>query len=170
MTPNSVAAWNDRAGRRPAQEPVVRAVPCLLACLITTGWAPAVAGAESALAPMQVSARVLPHVRLEQVEPVTTTVTLTAADVANGYVDVVQRYTLRTNAPERVRLRFQPRAAYARSVTIEGVGATVHLHDEPVEWSPAPDRDLSFALRLWLAPGLQPGDYPSPVQVVAVVD
>ena len=115
----------------------MRTVACLLAGLIATGVAPATALAESASARMQVSARVLPHVRL---------------------------------APERVRLRFQPRAAYARSITIEGFGAAVLLRDEPVELSLAPARDLSFTLRLWLAPGFEPGDYPSPVQVFAVVD
>jgi hypothetical protein len=148
----------------------VRTVACLLAGLIATGVAPATALAESASARMQVSARVLPHVRLEPVDHPTTSLTLTAADVANGYVDVAHRYTLRTNAPERVRLRFQPRAAYARSITIEGFGAAVLLRDEPVELSLAPARDLSFTLRLWLAPGFEPGDYPSPVQVFAVVD
>jgi hypothetical protein len=157
-------------GGRFAGEPLVRTVTCLLACLITTGLASAVAGAESASARMQASARVLPHVRLEPVQPVPVTVTLTAADVANGYVEVAHRYTLRSNVPDRVRLRFEPRAAYARSVTIEGFGAAVPLLDEPVELSPAPHRDLTFALRLWLVPGLQPGNYPAPVQVVAVVD
>jgi hypothetical protein len=153
-----------------AKEPGVRTVPCLLACLITIGLSPAVAGAESASARIQVSARVVPHVRLEPVEPIASTITLTAADLEKGYVELAQRYILRTNAPERVRLRFQPRAAYARSVTIEGFGAAVPLRDEPVELSPAPARELAFALRLWLVPGLEPGAYPSPVQVVAVVD
>ena len=148
----------------------MRPFPRLLACLIASGMPWCVGAADSAAAQLQVSARVLPHVRLEPVTPAATTVTVTAADVSNGYVDVAHRYTVRTNAPERVRLRFHPRAAYAQSVTIEGLGGAVPLRDEPVELSPAPGPQLSFSLRLRLAPGFAPGDYPTPVQVVAVVD
>ena len=148
----------------------MRPVLCLLACLIASGTPWAVSAADSATAQVQVSARVVPHVRLEPLTPDSAIVTVTAADVENGYLDVAHRYTVRTNAEERVRLRFQPRAAYARSVTIEGFGGAVPLRDEPVELSPPPGRQLCFALRLRLPPGFAPGDYPSPVQVVALVD
>ena len=148
----------------------MRPVLCLLACLIASGIPWAVSATDSAPAQLQVSARVVPHVRLEPLAPHSATVTVTAADVENGYLDVAHRYTVRTNAPERVRLRFQPRAAYAQSVTIQGFGGAVPLRDEPVELSPPPGRQLSFALRLRLPPGFAPGDYPSPVQVVALVD
>jgi len=113
---------------------------------------------------------VLPHVRLDPLTPATPTVTVTAADVERGYVDIAHRYALRTNAAGRVRLRFLPLAAYAQSVTIEGFGAPVPLHDEPVELAPAPGREVAFDVRLRLAPGLEAGDYPAPVRVVAVVD
>lgn len=148
----------------------MRPVLRLLACLIASGMPWAVSATDSATAQLQVSARVVPHVRLEPLAPDSATVTVTAADVANGYLDVAHRYTVRTNAPERVRLRFQPRAAYAQSVTIRGFGGAVPLRDEPVELSPPPGRELSFALHLRLPPGFAPGDYPSPVQVVALVD
>ena len=147
----------------------MRTVRCVVACL-AGGLPSSLAGAEPVTARMSVSAQVLPHVSLEPVAPVTTFVTVTAADVENGYVDVAHHYTLRTNAPGRVRLRLQPQAAYAEEITVEGFGATVQLQGEAVELSPAPGRDIAFALRLWLLPGLAPGDYPAAVHVVALVD
>ena len=148
----------------------MRTVPYLMACLLAS-WLPSAAAAESAnMAQMQVSARVLSHVRLEPVGPVATSVTVTPADLEQGYVDVAHRYTVRTNAPERVRLRFQPQATCARSITIEGFGGAVPLRDEPVELSPRPGRELAFTVRLWLPAGVAPGECPWPVQVVAVVD
>lgn len=147
----------------------MRRVSSLLACLIATALPLADAAAGSVTAPLQVSVRVLPHVRLDPLAPVSTRLAVTAADVRRGYVDVVHRYALRTNAPDRVRLQFRPLASYAR-ITIEGLGPSVPLADEPVELSPSPGRDVAFQVRLWLGPDLEPGDYPAPVQVLAVVD
>jgi hypothetical protein len=146
----------------------VRRVSSLLACLIATAL-PLAGAAESFTAPLQVSVRVLPHVRLDPLAPVPTRLTVTAADVRRGYLDLVHRYALRTNAPDRVRLQFRPLASYAR-VTIEGLGSSVSLADEPVELSPLPGRDVAVQMRLWLEPDLEPGDYPAPVQDLAVVD
>ena len=149
----------------------MRTVPYLMAWMLASWLHPAAAAESATTAQMPVAARVLPHVRLEPVDPVaTTTVTVTPADLARGYVDVAHRYTVRTNAPERVRLRFQPQATCARSITIEGFGGAVPLRDESVELSPRPGRELSFTVRLWLPAGVAPGECPSPVQVVAVVD
>ena len=147
----------------------MRGVPSLLACLIATALPLGGAGAESVTAPLQVSARVLPHIRLDPLAPVSARLTVTASDVRRGYVDVAHRYALRTNAPDRVRLQVRPLARYAR-VSIEGLGSSVPLADEPVELSPLPGRDVAFEVRLWLDPDLEPGDYPAPVQVLAVVD
>jgi hypothetical protein len=163
-----MAAHGDRAS--PVEEREVRSLPCLLVWVIATALPMAATRADSVTARLQVSAQVLPHVRLEPLTPAVTSVRVTALDLQNGYVDVAQRYALRTNAPDRVRLQFLPRAQYARAVTIEGFGAAVQMQDEPVELSPVAGRDVAFEVRLWLAPGLEPGDYPAPIQVVAVVD
>jgi hypothetical protein len=165
----AVAAPVRRDYRRNEEVHHVRGVPSLLACLIATALPLAGAGAESVTAPLQVSARVLPHVRLDPLAPVSTRLTVTASDVRRGYVDVAHRYALRTNARDRVRLQFRPLASYAR-VTIEGLGSSVPLADEPVEVYPLPGREVAFQVRLWLGPDLGPGDYPAPVQVLAVVD
>jgi hypothetical protein len=154
----------------PVEEREVRGLPWLLVWVIATALSMAAARAESVTARLQVSARVLPHVRLETLAPAVTSVRVTARDLQNGYVDVAHRYALRTNAPDRVRLQFRPRAKYARAVTIEGFGAAVRMQDEPVELSPVAGRDVAFEVRLWLVLGLEPGDYPAPIQVVAVVD
>lgn len=149
----------------------MKAVRCCCACLVALGLLPSLAsGAESATARMSVSALVLPHARLETLAPATPTLTVTEADVANGYVRVAHRYTVRTNAPGRVRLRFEPRAAYAEAMTVEGFGAEVSLNDEAVELSPAPGGKVAFSVRLRLAPGFTPGEYPLPVHVLAIVD
>lgn len=163
-----MAAHGDRAS--PVEEREVRCLPCLLVWVIATALPMAAGRADSVTAGLQVSARVLPHVRLEPLAPAVTSVRVTALDLQNGYVDVAHRYALRTNAPDRVRLQFRPRAQYARAVTIEGFGADVQMQDEPVELSPVADGDVAFEVRLWLVPGLEPGEYPAPIQVVAVVD
>jgi hypothetical protein len=139
----------------------------LLACLLA-GLPFGSQGADVALARFAVSARVDAHVRLAPVDS-DGALTLTSADLDRGYLDVTRRYALRTNAPDRVRLQVHPRVGYTTAVDIAGVGRTVRLHETSVELWPATGHDLEFVFRLWLAPGLAPGQYPLPVHVAAVV-
>ncbi|HEX6571268.1 MAG TPA: hypothetical protein VF055_04535 [Steroidobacteraceae bacterium] len=121
-----------------------------------------------ALARLAVAARVEAHVRLAPVES-DGALTITDADLDRGYLDVTRRYALRTNAPDRVRLQVHPRVGYTTAVDIAGVGPTVRLQETSVELWPAAGRHVEFVFRLWLAPGLAPGQYPLPVHVAAVV-
>ena len=117
---------------------------------------------------LAVSATVPAHARLESHE---TPVRITPADVARGYVDVSRRYALRTNAPGRVLLQFQPRVGYAQAVDIAGLGPTLRMLDTALEVpSPVPvTRELQLSFRLWLDRGLRPGEYPWPLRVGAAV-
>ena len=121
-----------------------------------------------ALARLAVSARVDAHARLAPVES-DGPLTITSADLGRGYLDVTRRYALRTNAPGRVLIQVHPRTGYTTAVDIAGVGPTIRLHENGVELRPPTGRDVEFVFRLWLAPGLTPGQYPLPVHVAAVV-
>jgi hypothetical protein len=137
----------------------------LLACLL--GFPPGSHGADVA-AQIAVSARVLPHVRLEA--PATPNpVNVTQADLARGYVEVARHYRLSTNAPDRVLLQFNPRLGLAEAVDVEGFGPTLRLEDATLEVAPATAGDFELRFRLWLAPGVVPGDYPLPWQLAAVL-
>jgi hypothetical protein len=115
---------------------------------------------------LQVSATVLAHARLESDEA---PVRITAADVARGYVDVARRYGLRTNAPGRVVLQFQPRTGYTQAIDVDGFGPPLSITDAGLEVAPQPTREIHLSFRLWVPHDLPPGEYPWPVHVAAVV-
>jgi hypothetical protein len=123
-----------------------------------TGWT------EMASANLQVSARVLPHARLQaDASPVS----VTAADVRRGYLDVSRHYQLKTNAPDRVVLQLDPRVGLTDSIEIDGFQAPLRMTDASLEITQPFAREFTVNYRLWLSAGAMPGEYALPVQVAA---
>jgi hypothetical protein len=124
------------------------------------------ARAEMASANLQVSVRVLPHAKLQaDVSPVS----VTAADVQRGYLDVSRKYQLRTNAPDRVVLQLNPRVGLTDSIDIEGLRALLHMQDSSLEITQPLAREFTLNYRLWLSAGANPGLYALPVQLAAII-
>jgi hypothetical protein len=124
------------------------------------------AQAETAAANLRVSARVLPHARLQADE---SPVSITAADVQRGYLDVSRRYRLQTNAPDQVVLQLNPRVGLADSIDIDGFQAPLRMTDSSLEIAQPFARDFTVSFRLWLGAAAMPGEYPLPVQVAALL-
>jgi hypothetical protein len=123
------------------------------------------ARAEMASANLQVSVRVLPHAKLQaDVSPVS----VTAADVQRGYLDVSRKYQLQTNAPDRVVLQLNPRVGLTDSIDIEGLRALLHMQDSSLEITQPLAREFTLNYRLWLSAGANPGLYALPVQLAAI--
>ncbi len=124
------------------------------------------ARAETASANLQVSVQVLPHARLQaDASPVS----ITAADVQRGYLEVSRRYQLRTNAPDRVVLQLNPRVGLTDSIDIDGFQAPLRLTDSSLEIAQPSAREFTLNYRLWLSADAMPGEYKIPVQVAAIV-
>ena len=151
--------------RRPVRVDDVRIVVWWVLCLLI-GFPVVSRGDGVPGTRLAVSATVLAHARLESNE---TPVQVTPADVARGYVDVSRRFAVLTNAPGRVLLQFQPRVGYAHAVDIAGLGPTLRMLDTVLEVPSPATRELQLSFRLWLDRGLQPGEYPWPFHVGAVV-
>jgi len=124
------------------------------------------ARAETVSANLQVSVQVLPHAQLQtDAAPVS----ITAADVQRGYLDVSRHYQLKTNAPDRVTLQLNPRIGLTDSIDIQGLQAPVSMGDMSIETMQPLAREFTLNYRLWLSAGALPGDYALPVQVVALL-
>jgi len=124
------------------------------------------ARAETASANLQVSVQVLPHAQLKaDASPVS----VTAADVQRGYLDVARRYQLKTNAPDRVVLQLNPRVGLTDSIDIQGLQAPLRMGDTSLEITQPLAREFTLNYRLWLTAGALPGDYTLPVQVAALL-
>ena len=126
------------------------------------------AHADIATATLAVSAQVLPHAALTSTDTADSAITIKAADLARGYVDVTRHYELRTNSPERVSLAVQPRLGFASAVDIAGLGSAVRLVDTTVELAAPSRQDFDLTFRVWLPHGLEAGDYRLPWHVAAV--
>jgi hypothetical protein len=124
------------------------------------------AQAESTSATLQVSAVVVPHVRLQQ-DPAP--VEITAADIQRGYRDVARHYTMVTNEPGRVLLQLNPRLGLTDGVDIAGLRAPLQMTDSSLEVGQSFAREFTLTYRLWLNSAAQPGSYQLPVQVAAVL-
>lgn len=124
------------------------------------------ARADSAVASLQVSARVLPHARLDGDA---SGVSLTSTDVQRGYVDVARHYRLQTNSPERVVLQLNPRVGLTDAIDVAGLRAPLRMNGESVEVTQPLAREFTLRYRLWLNSAAVPGHYPLPVQVAALV-
>ena len=123
--------------------------------------------ADGTTARMQVSAVVLPHARIVRLD--NPTVAVTRADTERGYVDVVRRYEVRSNAPDRLLLQFHPRLGMTQAVDILAFGGAVRMQDTTVEFAEPVRGVFEVAYRLWLAADVVPGDHTLPVEVVAAV-
>jgi hypothetical protein len=124
------------------------------------------ARAESTSATLQVSAVVLPHVRLQQDSA---PVDITAADVQRGYRDVARHYAVVTNELERVLLQLNPRLGITDRVDITGLLAPLQMTDSSLEVGQPLAREFTLIYRLWLNAGARPGSYALPVQVAAIL-
>jgi hypothetical protein len=122
------------------------------------------ARADSVTATLQVSAVVLPHARL-QADPAP--VAITATDVQRGYRDVSRRYSLKTNAPDRIVLQLNPRLGLTDAVEVGGLRAPLHMEESGLEVIQPLATEFTLTYRLWLKPNVPPGEYELPVQVVA---
>jgi hypothetical protein len=124
------------------------------------------ARAETASANLQVSVQVLPHAQLQaDASPVS----ISAADVQRGYLDVSRHYRLKTNAPDRVVLQLNPRIGLTDSIDIQGLQAPVRMGDTSLEITQPLAQAFTLNFRLWLSAGALPGDYTLPVQVAALL-
>jgi hypothetical protein len=124
------------------------------------------ARAETASANLLVSAQVLPHA---QIRTDASPVSITAADVQRGYLDVSRHYQLKTNAPDRVALQLNPRVGLTDSIDIQGLQAPVRMGDTSLEITQPLAREFTLNYRLWLSAAVLPGDYALPVQVAALL-
>jgi hypothetical protein len=124
------------------------------------------ARAETVAANLRVSVQVLPHAQLQtDASPVS----IAAADVQRGYLDVSRHYQLKTNAPDRVTLQLNPRIGLTDSIDIQGLQAPVRMGDTSIEIMQPLAGEFTLSYRLWLTAGALPGDYELPVQVVALL-
>lgn len=110
------------------------------------------------------SAQVLPHAQLQTVA---VPVTVTAADVQRGYLDVSRNYRLRTNAGDRVVLQLNPRVGLTDAIDVLGLQAPVRMGEASLETLPPLAREFTLQYRLWLKTGATPGNYALPLQVAA---
>ena len=127
---------------------------------------PGTVRADVVSATLQVSAQVLPHARLQSD---TAPVSITAADVQRGYLDVSRHYQLQTNAPDRVVLQLNPRVGLTDSIEVGGFQAPVRMQDSSLEITQPLAREFTLNYRLWLSAGASPGLYAMPVQLAAIV-
>jgi hypothetical protein len=124
------------------------------------------ARAEITSANLQVSVRVLPRAQLQaDASPVT----VTAADVQRGYLDVSRHYQLRTNTPDRVVLQLNPRVGLTNSIDIQGFQSPLHMGDLGLEVAQPFQREFTLSYRLWLSAAATPGEYELPVQLAAII-
>ncbi len=115
---------------------------------------------------LQVSAQVLPHANLQaDASPVS----ITAADVQRGYLDVSRHYQLKTNAPDHVALQLNPRVGLTDSIDIQGFQAPVRMGDLGVEVTQPLGKQFTLTYRLWLNAVAIPGEYELPVQLTAII-
>jgi hypothetical protein len=143
--------------------------------LILAGLAATVQAAEihggSASATLSVSATVVARALLTT-EYQAPSVTITAADIAQGYVDVpgATRLRVRTNSAKGYLLAFETTQPLFTEVQVSGAGDRVSLASGN-GWVMQPFTGISLTMelsyRFVLAPNVQPGEYPWPVGVSA---
>jgi len=125
------------------------------------------AAAREASAGLAVSVSVQPRASLEAVS-LPARLTVSAEDVARGYVDLVATCRVRSNDRRGYILRLAPRAGLTRAIEVRGLGADVVLGEESVEiHHPAarPAQGLEFAVRFVLDPRATPGTYAMPLHL-----
>lgn len=124
--------------------------------------------AASARAEFSVGATVLARAVISE-ESSPTSLEVTPADVARGYVDArrATRLTIANTSPYGYELDVWPAAPVFREVEIVGFGAQVRLGDDGgaivARGARGPSLPLLLDFRFTLAPGLAPGRYPWPL-------
>ncbi len=144
-----------------------------LAVLLASTLAPVKATAASAYSVVTLSATVLPYHRLDVVHQ-TSTLTVTAEDVARGYVDVASGTQLRAQSNERrgFSVSFDPRMKLFARATITGLANALDIGPEGGAVNQAysgRDTLLQLSYRFYLASGLTPGSYPWPLSISSSV-
>jgi hypothetical protein len=128
---------------------------------------PLAAGAGELRTQFSVTATVLPRASLEHVSA-PPTLSVSAADVERGYVDVAAAYRVSSNDPSGYMVRLAPRTGLTRSVEVAGLSSPIVMTDQVVEVvQPAARRPqrLDLRFRLVLDDSAVPGTYAMPVQV-----
>lgn len=91
-------------------------------------------------------------------------------DAARGFVVVPVRYRVTHNTRRGYLLQIAPRLGLASQVDVRGLGSGVVLREQPIELHrTGTDRvdDLALELRVSLEPGVRPGRYALPVELIA---
>ena len=118
-------------------------------------------------ASFRVSAQVVARTWIESVdEPAT--VTLTSADVLQGYKVLDVHYRVHAFGTTRYLLNIAPRTGLADWVHIDGLGAPVKLGQSDLavlQQAPTNVSELRLRLRLELRPGLPAGSYSMPLRL-----
>jgi hypothetical protein len=130
----------------------------------------AAAGAKDVHSEFTVSAtvRAVANIEMQSVPP---TVTISAADLKRGYVDVPQptQALIRSNSQSGFALEILPVTNLASSMVVEGLNTDLSLGAEGgtvvQRWEKPQAVRLSLKFRFALAPGLKAGEYPWPVRL-----
>jgi len=122
---------------------------------------------------MNVTANVLPYLRLQVLKQVST-LNVTPEDIARGYIDVPAATDLmaRTNDRNGFSLSFDARSNLFRKAQVTGLGSGVELGPEGgIAHQPFAGKQLLMRLsyRFFLAPEVAPGSYPWPLQISSTV-
>jgi len=133
----------------------------VLACAVQRGWA------DEARTAFSVSATVLPHASVIATNGAAH-VTVTAADLARGFLDVDRSYRLRSNSARGLLLQLYPRVGLTRQIDVSGLPSPLTLSDTNVEVLRPANEELHLRFRLWLQPLATPGDYLLPLHLAAV--
>lgn len=149
---------------------VLAALSTILTVGTMVGSAPAEAAGNQAQ--VAVSATVLRHASVRALT-MPHTVSIAAADIARGYVDVPisSKLEIRSNSPGGYMLAFESQADFARGIEVRGVGAaasfgrfggvlSVQAGGRGMQTTPV---ELSF--RVLLSEEASPGVHPWPVQI-----
>ena len=148
-----------------------RIVAVLIAALaLVSGPAVQNAQAEGNTAKFTVKARIATFFRM-QVEHQTESLTVTASDIARGYVEVpaASNFSVITNTLDGFIIDFRPRGDLFRSALVTGLHGAVEIGNRggTVLYN-APHGRTSFhqlGYRFMLRPDLQPGNYPWPLEI-----
>jgi hypothetical protein len=142
--------------------------PCL-AALALLAAIPMAADAGDVRAIFTVSATVPARVSIEAISQ-PQALSVSAEDVARGYVEVAAVYRVRNNDPAGYLLRLAPLTGLTSSIEVDGLGSAIMVDREVVEVTePAAlqARHLNLRFRFLLDPAVPAGVYPMPVQVSA---
>jgi hypothetical protein len=145
-----------------------------LSALLVLSMAPGGARANSSkTAQIRVSATVAPYVKLDVLEQ-QSALSITREDVERGYVDVMAGTRLRTRTNDRngFMVNFESRSQVFEHATVTGLGGTVEIGTNGGAVRAAysgPETSTQVSYRFFLAPGVQSGQYPWPLQISASV-